>query len=866
MKATYELETLEVSWGNIIQEVKKLKQDQENINDKVGSFQKEAELLLTWLKEMELRLKDLPMRSDVESKTIQYNTLLDMQNMMKNKEEEFDDLNEKANNLDLNSDIISKVSKLAHRFENLKVSLKDTVYKYDSFVKEHKNFNDQFSSFLGWILAIRDDLKQFSEIVGDLKVLQERRNNIEDLEEMRINESIKMDSIIELGEKLYSHTSVDGKEVIREQLQNLRHNWDVLTEEIQNSGAKIDTCIQQFSDFTSSQEQLTKWLKDIEKHMQQHTELKPSLQEKKAQLQNHRVVHQEVTSHNSLVETVCTKAQQLVDQTKDKSLNVYIDSIRMLFKNIGIKSGDLMEKLQVCVNDHEKFQSLTTNFSDFLSNQSDILTQCGDISGEKADLVRKQEILADLRSSKAEGIAKLQLLEETGAKVSKSTSKKGCDKIKRELNEIKESWSTHLQILDGVELNLEKAIALWTQFNMDIEKHQNWFKAKESIFRNQTLYGSLEEKKQQQEEYKQERLNVINYEKTIDDFVNNSHTLFHNSRVDRLKPIITQISNRYQLLHVLSKDVESKWQGIVEDHEQYAGKRTEITKWLADLGDAVGTISEESNISKKMEDLHVISAEHENGNLKVSLFSSLGERLFPDTDGTGREVIRQDIRNLRDQWEGIIQKVKDMQKRQDVQLQHWSAYQDGIAQMNAWLDSLENSSSLDQVNWLSVQETRSRLMKLKSVVQDISSHKRHVEAINEKAAAVISSNQSCVAEEIQESINDINDRFKNISAKMDETISIMEGAIEYMQHFQDLQKSHQDWQKQMWDKLSVYTDYTGSKNTLEARLEKVTDMEKHVKEGDNVLENINQHICKLNNNSVLFKVKEILERDLEHLR
>jgi nesprin-1 len=806
------------------------------------------------------------MRSDVESKTYQYNVLLDMQTVAKNKDSEFFDICNKANQLDLKSDLTNIVTKLSHRFENFKVNLKDTVYKYDTFVKEHKNFNEQFNSFLGWILALRDDLKQFNEIVGDLKVLQERRNNIEDLEEMRSNESVKFDSIIEMGEKLYSHTSVDGKEVIRDQLQNLRLNWDTLTEEIQNNGVKIDTCIQQFSDFTSSQEQLTKWLKDIEKHMQQHTELKPSLQEKKAQLQNHKIVHQEVTSHNSLVETVCTKAQQLVDQTKDKSLNVYIDSIRVLFKNIGLKSGDLMEKLQVCVDDHEKYQSLTSNFADFISNQSDILTQCGDISGEKTDLVRKQEILTDLRSSKSEGDEKLKLLEEIGIKVAKSTSKKGCDKIKRELSEIKESWSTHLQIIEGVELNLEKEIALWSQFNADLEKHQNWFKSKESVFRKQTLHNSLDEKKAQLEEYKMERASVVKYERTIDDFVNNSHTLYHNSKVERLKPVITQISNRYQILHVLSKDVESKWQGIVDDHELYTARCNEIKKWLVDLDDSVSRISTENNVSQKMENLNSISAEYENGNSKISFYSSLGERLFPDTGGNGRDIIRQDIRNVRDQWEGLMQKVRDMQKRQDVQLQHWSAYQDGIIQMNTWLDSVENSTSLDQVNWLSIQETRSRLLKLKSIMQDIASHKRHIEAINEKAAAVISSNQSCIAEEIQESINKINERFSNISGKMDETILKMEGAIEFIQHFQDLQRSHQDWQKQMWDKLSVYTEYTGSKNTLEARFEKVTEMEKHTSEGDNSLGNISQHVSKLENDALLVKVKELLERDMENLR
>lgn len=49
-------------------------------------------------------------------------------------------------------------------------------------------------------------------------------------------------------------------------------------------------------------------------------------------------MHQEIMSHQSLVESVCEKAQQLVNQTKDKSLNTYLQSIKTLFNNIVSKS------------------------------------------------------------------------------------------------------------------------------------------------------------------------------------------------------------------------------------------------------------------------------------------------------------------------------------------------------------------------------------------------------------------------------------------------------------------------------------------------------------------------------------------------
>lgn len=49
-------------------------------------------------------------------------------------------------------------------------------------------------------------------------------------------------------------------------------------------------------------------------------------------------MHQEITSHQQLVESVCDKAEKLIEQTHDNSLNVYLQSIKQLFQDIMVKS------------------------------------------------------------------------------------------------------------------------------------------------------------------------------------------------------------------------------------------------------------------------------------------------------------------------------------------------------------------------------------------------------------------------------------------------------------------------------------------------------------------------------------------------
>ena len=853
------------SLKELIQKARDFKEQLKSLSGKWDGLQKDLDNFAEWLKAKEFQIKDQVMKDTVESKQRYAEYLKEIQREVIGKGSSLEIMTKDADKAEPDSEVAALAAQLNNRYNLVNKNVKEIKAKYDCFVKEHQSFNDQYAAFTSWMKMMNDDLESYSEVVGDLRVLQERKNNLDELEDMRTNECAKFDSIMELGERLYSHTSTDGKEIIRSKLQSLRLAWEKLTEDVQNTTNKLDTCLQQFADFSNLQEQLTKWLKDIEAAMTQHTELRASLEEKKGQLQSHKIVHQEITTHNSLVDAVCNKAQELVDQTQDKTLNIYIDSIKALFKNIGLKSKDLMDKLNSCVLDHNNYTTLLKSFSDFSANQADLLSQCADISGEKTDLDRKHYLLKELKDNKAAGDKRLDELSGLCSAVCKSTSPKGCQRLRQELLEIKESWNTQSACIEDVEINIEKGMGQWKQFENDLARHGDWFKIYEGIFRNQQLQGTLEDKQEKLKMFNEKRQDVIDYEKTVDDFVNHAHNLLQNSGAERLKPAITQISNRYQLLHVLSKEVVAKWQGLVEEHQHYDEKLVETHRWLNTLDDQIERAMKEMNADIKTEMLQIIIAEQERAPVKLNDITAVGERLFPDTGTKGREEIRTELRKLRERWDAILDRAEKLQRKQEAQALAWTKYQECLQQATQWLESMENGVQNENMNWLSIQETRSRLLKLKTDLQDVASHKRFIETVNEKGAAVVQANPHAAADDIQVEIEGINERYAELTEKMKNTIGGMEESIEYIQQYQDLQKAHQEWQKQLWDKLSIYTDNSGNKITLENRLQKLKNMDSSLLEGKNNISSMKKHIAEIDQDKLPKRAIEAMERDISNM-
>ena len=99
-------------------------------------------------------------------------------------------------------------------------------------------------------------------------------------------------------------------------------------------------------------------------------------------------------------------------------------------------------------------------------------------------------------------------------------------------------------LLDAVEYKLEAALKQWLDFEDQLDKHTKWFRATETTFRDQQLQATLSEKEAQLEIFKEKRDLIITKEKEIDDFVDCSHSLLNYSGADRIKPLISQISNR----------------------------------------------------------------------------------------------------------------------------------------------------------------------------------------------------------------------------------------------------------------------------------------------------------------------------------
>lgn len=849
-------------WDNLISQCQKTHDKLKNLCSQWNQVDSQIGDVESWLKQTENFVKDQSLKSTADTKQAHLDKLHKLNEEIVAKAPEFAQILDQCQQIEGESDVNLKISRLNTRYQTLKNLCKENIARYENYTKDHKNFNDEYDQFRAHLQNANKELKAHSEIVGDLGVLQTRQTAIRNLAEQRINDASIFENIIDHGEKLYVHTSPEGREIIRQQLRNLRSEWEHFSDDLNTTGQKIEQCLLQFGDFSAGQEQLTKWLKDVEKAMQSHTELKSTLQEKRAQLQNHKLMHQDIASHNLLVDNVCEKAQLLVDQTQDESLNVYLQSIKQLFTDIVAKSQNLLGNLENCAQQHQNYNNLAANMKGWLNGEKQRLEECDDTTGEKGDINRKLNILEHLSANNEHGKHLLNELLQQADIVKKCTAPKGIELIDKELNDLQQDFATHVA---EVEANKEKQNAVlsqWNDFDNNLDELNKWCRATEAVFRDQQLQSRLEDKAKQLEVFKQHRDDILQKQKSIDAFTDKAHNLMNSSGAERLKPATAQLVNRYQALHALSKEVVSRWQALLDDHRKYSEKLDEVRNWLAPIENQLAQVEFEP-AEAALE--HLVN-EQENANDLLSALDTLGEKILPETSTQGREKIRGELRAVHDRWDQADDDIRKLQKRQEAQTLQLSSYQDILQQTLTWLSTLENT--LEQENptsWTSPQEIRSKLLKYKGILQDIAAHKRIIETLTDKANSLIQSNAVPNVGEIKNAVDDVNHRYDTLGQNCTSLVGKLEDAIEVYLQFNEMQKHQQDYQKNLWDRLGSYTDYSGNKPALQARLQKINEIGDALTEGNQKLNEITHHV-EQKTAVIPSRAREAMVRDLSNLK
>ena len=110
----------------------------------------------------------------------------------------------------------------------------------------------------------------------------------------------------------------------------------------------------------------------------------------------------------------------------------------------------------------------------FSGAQTDLVSKCVDLHGEKSSLLEKLEIVGRLKVNLDEGGLQFATVEKQASVVKASTSAAGYKYLEADLKEPRLSWQAHSALVEDIDMNLEKMLRRWEQYERELCSHSQW--------------------------------------------------------------------------------------------------------------------------------------------------------------------------------------------------------------------------------------------------------------------------------------------------------------------------------------------------------------------------------------------------------
>ncbi|XP_050705317.1 muscle-specific protein 300 kDa-like [Eriocheir sinensis] len=614
-----------------------------------------TENLSSWLKEVEARMRTETMNqidiSMVQEKIEETEALLEEVN---SHDDEIYELMEKTEELmEISPDCRAGecASQIQTRVQALLQFCNTFLGKLNQLTKDQKLYGDTIVKMEEWLKDAEEKLKGFEQLTrgGGKPTLayQSKLQSLKSFVEEKKNGQQLLNAVVEHGEALFSAITPEGREKIRSDLRTLRDTWEAHLDKVNQLYKRVESIIMQWSSFDDNFSQAAKWLEEIQKRAGAKFELKPTLSDKKAQLQQYKAISQDINSHESMIHGLKEKIEFLTDdetsQTVDDMIEQYQEIVSETQRRIGLYE-EYIQQQETFLHNLEKFR-------DWLTAQKAELSMCSDVSPDSSDAQMKMSIFESLEANKEEGQNLIDLCEESLKLTLKSTDPSGHAAIKADLETQKSSWETLQEETADGKQNLLEVVSQYTQCEEMVQSLKNWLKNVEIRVKDQSLKSNLEAKENHLDHLRELEQEIIDKGPEINSALAQAQNI---DSEGKHAVQISQISSRYQALKNALKEMISRYEQFIREHRSFLEKYEECTDWvdaldqdLREHAEVVGDMKILQMRRNKVEQL--IELKSSQGS-KVEAVLELGERLYSTLLLMAGRVL-QSLRELRERWE-----------------------------------------------------------------------------------------------------------------------------------------------------------------------------------------------------------------------
>uniref|UniRef100_A0A8B9RI12 Spectrin repeat containing, nuclear envelope 1a n=1 Tax=Astyanax mexicanus TaxID=7994 RepID=A0A8B9RI12_ASTMX len=442
-----------------------------------------------------------------------------------------------------------------------------------------QRFRSSLRDFRQWLVNANISTAKCFDSPHSIQEASAALQRIQEFMSDREQGQARLDAVLAHGEQLSAVVQADRVEAVRAKTSAASDDWRSLMDNLQQREAILQGLQSRMQAFEESLQPLQDWLNRTEITVQDSSTRLHDLPAKRLELCKLQSVLEEMCCREPELGGLRERAHSLWEgQAAGKGFVHRVCQLAARYLALSNRTKEKVSRIERVVGEHQLFSQGLQELQSWVSEAQKILETCRSTTADKSMLVTRMGHLEDLLTARQEREIQLKMLITRGEAVQRNTSAEGVPVVRKQIQDLKDSWDLLLSGTIQCKSQLEGALSHWTSYQEDVSQFEGWLeRVEESLGSSDKHYTEMRDKTANLRKAKLLYEEVLSRSSPLDTIATKGSNMTEHSATQQE---VHKLNERYEAVKAKAKAAVSKAEELVLVHQEYQRGLHMFEDWL----------------------------------------------------------------------------------------------------------------------------------------------------------------------------------------------------------------------------------------------------------------------------------------------
>ncbi|XP_028253699.1 nesprin-1 [Parambassis ranga] len=703
-----------------------------------------------------------------------------------------------------------------------------------------QRFRAALRDFQQWLVNAKISTAKCFDVPQTVTEASTALQRIQEFLSDRENGQARLSTVGASGELLMAVVSKDRVEGIKAKVANAREDWKSLMNNLQLREDALKNLQSQMTEFEASAEPLQDWLNSTEARVQESSARLHDLPAKKQELSKLQCVLEEMASREVELSRLRERAHRLWEgQAAGKGFVHRVSQLSAQYLALSNLTKDKASRIERIVGEHRLFSQGLKELQDWVCEAQRVLSTCISTTTDKSVLEDRMLQLEALLAARQEREIQLKMLLTRGEAVQRNTSAEGVPVIRKQIQDLKDSWDSLLSASIQCKSQLEGSLSQWTSYQEDVSQFVQWMdRVEETLSCSDRQYSEMRDKTANLGKTKLLYEEVLSHSSPLETIATKGSNMAEHYTTQQE---VQQLQCRYNGLKEKAKNAVSKAKGLVLVHQEYQRELHVFEDWLEQEQASLASLSHpEGNVDTLEKTLQQLQSLQEHCSHGQSLLSSVltsRERVIP----WGMPQIEdRALDTAQREWGAYQSRLEETQAQLRSTLTRLRQMGHKFLNLAQWLEEMEKVSNI-RCNRRSDRTTKqTQLKKLQGCLDAVLARQGEVDGLSSLAQQVLE--ETYISSRVSVTATQLTARYHSLLLNIQDTIKQLQEELRSIEEAENLCISFTEWLSSTQKSFTVLSDSAEplDRVAMEKKMKKLEALQSELQHGHTFLKSLRE--------------------------